>query len=147
MIFRILSRDLKRKKSVNLILFVFIIIASMLMAGSANVLYTTSAAIDRMIREANVADMTIIAFEKEGVTDKIEDWVENSDLVASYAKDDALLFMMDCLEQDGKAIVEDQDVGSSFLIPVPEDNALLFDQEDRLLELSAGEIAIPVESV
>jgi len=144
MIFRILSRDLKRKKSVNLILFVFIIIASMLMAGSANVLYTTSAAIDRMIREANVADMTIIAFEKEGVTDKIEDWVENSDLVASYAKDDALLFMMDCLEQDGKAIVEDQDVGSSFLIPVPEDNALLFDQEDRLLELSAGEIAIPM---
>ena len=144
MIFRILSRDLKRKKSINLILFIFIIIASMLMAGSAYVLYTTSAAIDRMLDEANVADMTIIAFEKAGVTDQIEEWVESSDLVASYGVDEALLFMMDSLQQDGKVIVEDQDAGTSFLVSVPENNALLFDQDDRRLELSAGEIAIPM---
>lgn len=144
MIFKILSRDLKRKKSINLILFIFIIIASMLMAGSANVLYTTSAAIDRMLDEANVADMTIIAFEKAGVTEKITGWVKNSELVASYTKDDALLFMMDSLEQDGKGIVDDQDAGTSCLIPVPEVNGLLFDQEDRLLELDRGEIAIPM---
>lgn len=144
MIFRILSRDLRRKKPVNLILFVFIIIASMLMAGSANVLYTTSAAIERMLQEANVADMTIIAFEKQGVTEKIEEWAESSDLVASCSKDDALLFMMHNLEQDGKVIIEDQDAGTSFLVPVPEVNGMLFDQEDQLLKLSAGEIAIPI---
>jgi putative ABC transport system permease protein len=144
MIFRILARDLKRKKSVNLILFVFIIIASMLMAGSANVLYMTSAAINRMIVEANIGDLTIIAFDKEDVSKKIDEWAAGSELMESYAKDDAMLFMMECLERGGKVIVDDQDAGTSFLIPVPEENGLLFDQNNQKLKLSAGEMALPM---
>lgn len=84
MLFNILKNDLRRKKSINLLLFLFIIFASMLMAGSGTVLYSTSNAISRMIQEANVPDLMIVAYENESSNKDISSWADASDFIESY---------------------------------------------------------------
>ena len=46
MFFKILKKDIIRKKAMNIILFLFMIISSMLIASSVNMLYTTTTALE-----------------------------------------------------------------------------------------------------
>ncbi len=52
----ILKKDLKRKKTMNLILFLFIILATMFIAGSVNNMQAVMTALDTYFEEANVPD-------------------------------------------------------------------------------------------
>ncbi|MCM1056755.1 MAG: ABC transporter permease [Firmicutes bacterium] len=52
----ILKKDLRRKKTMNLILFIFVILAATFIAGSANNLITVSGALDDFLDRADVPD-------------------------------------------------------------------------------------------
>lgn len=52
----ILKKDIRRKKTMNLILLVFVILAATFIAGSANNLITVSSALDHFLAMANVPD-------------------------------------------------------------------------------------------
>ena len=56
MYLRILKKDLKRKKTMNAILLIFVILAATLIASSANNLITVSSALDNFSDKANVPD-------------------------------------------------------------------------------------------
>lgn len=56
----ILKRDLKRKKTMNLILFIFIILAATFIASSANNLVSISTALDSYFAKAEIPDYWII---------------------------------------------------------------------------------------
>ncbi len=56
MYLRILKRDLKRKKTMNLILLIFVTLAATFIAGSANNLLTVSSALDNYFEKAGVPD-------------------------------------------------------------------------------------------
>lgn len=142
--FNILKNDLKRKKSINVILFLFIILASMLMAGSMNVLYTTSTAISRMMQAANVPALSLYAYDDPKTNKQIEDWAGTSDKVSSYSKDDMLMIISDSFYADSKQIVEKEKTSSVLLSGIPKDHSLVFDQNDQPMELAAGEIAVPI---
>lgn len=144
MLFNVLKNDLRRKKSINLLLFLFIIFASMLMAGSGTVLYTTSNAISRMIKEANVPDILLIAHDNAPSNQSVEIWADASDLVQSYENEKYMLIMTDALSKDGKVIVDDDYAGTSFFSSVPKEHSLIFDQKDQPLSLNPGEFAIPM---
>lgn len=144
MLINILKNDLRRKKSINLFLFLFIIVASMLMAGSGTVLYSTSNAISRMMKEANVPDMIVFAYDNEESNRTISAWADESSFVQSYDKEKSMLIMTDKLFKDDEVIINDEDAGTSFFTKVPEEDSMIFDQEDRPLVLTAGEIAIPM---
>ena len=142
--FNILKNDLKRKKSINVILFLFIILASMLMAGSMNVLYTTATAISRMMQTANVPDLSLYAYDTPKTNSQIEDWIETSDKVDSYSKSDILMIISDAFYADSKQIVEKEKTTSVLISGIPKDHSLIFDQNDQPMELDAGEMAVPV---
>lgn len=144
MIFNVLKNDLKRKKSINLILFLFIILASLLMAGSTHVLFSTSTAISRMMEEANVPDMSVFTFADPVTDGQVEDWVQSSDKVKSIHKEGMLMVMSDAFYSDGKIVVGKEDIQSVLIGAVPETNSLVYDQNDHLLILEKGEIAIPM---
>lgn len=144
MVFNVLKNDLKRKKSINLILFLFIILASLLMAGSTHVLYSTSTAISRMIEKAKVADMSVATFDNLNTDGQVGEWAGSSDKVESVNKESMLMIMSDVFYSDGKAIVGKEDIQSVLISAVPEMNLLVYDQNDRLLKLEKGEIAIPM---
>ncbi len=143
--FNILKNDLKRKKSINVILLLFIILASMLMAGSVNVLYTTSTAIRRMMDRANVPFLSIFAYDNPQTNRQIEDWAGTSDKVSGYKKEDILIIISNAFLKDSKQIVPKEKVNSVLLSGIPKANSLVFDQNDRLMTLEEGEIAIPVD--
>ena len=56
MYIRILQKDLKRKKTMNVILLIFVILAATFIASSANNLTTVSSALDNFIEKADVPD-------------------------------------------------------------------------------------------
>ncbi len=69
MYFNILKKDLKRKRTMNIIVFLFIILAATFVSSSVNNLMTISNAMDAYIEKTGVADFTVVAFEsgKDGV--------------------------------------------------------------------------------
>lgn len=60
MFFRILKRDLKRKKSMNVILLLFIILATMFVASGLYNVLTVANGTNYYFKKANVPDVTIL---------------------------------------------------------------------------------------
>lgn len=56
MYLNILKKDLKRKKTMNVILLIFVILATTFIAGSANNLLTVSSAVDSFLEKADAPD-------------------------------------------------------------------------------------------
>ena len=74
MYLRILKKDLKRKKTMNVILLIFVILAATFIASSANNLITVSGAMDNFFEKANVPDywfsstLRLVQIEPKNVT-------------------------------------------------------------------------------
>lgn len=116
----------------------------MLMAGSMNVLYTTSTAISRMMKTANVPDFSLYAYDDPKTNGQIEDWAGTSDKVASYNRDEMLLLKSDSFYSGSKQIVPKEKMSSVLLTAIPKNHSLVFNQDNQPMELSAGEIAVPM---
>ncbi len=65
MYLQILKKDLKRKRTMNLILFLFIILAATFIAGSVNNMVSVMTALDTFFEKANVPDYLIVFADKQ----------------------------------------------------------------------------------
>lgn len=61
MYLQILKKDLKRKKTMNMILLIFVILAATFIAGSTNNLLTVSRALDSFLEKANAPDYWFVS--------------------------------------------------------------------------------------
>lgn len=77
MYLRILKKDLKRKKTMNMILLIFIILASMFIASSANNMITVATALDKYFEMADVPDYWFATTYKEEA-DRFESFAEEN---------------------------------------------------------------------
>lgn len=83
MFWRILKKDLKRKKTMNVILLVFIILASMFMASGVSNIITVTTALDRYFELADVPDYW--AMSENRSTDKdINGTLENASAIDEF---------------------------------------------------------------
>lgn len=149
MFFKIFKNDLRKKKTTNIVLLVFIALASMLAAGSMNLMFTTTTALNYFFETAKISDAGFtISYPKEteaAMTDKIQQWAEDSPIITDYQnarvisiKPEELIFTGDASEKE---------VSSStmlYLQTIPEDMNLVFNEQDTRFTLNPGEIAIPV---
>ncbi len=71
MYLQILKKDLKRKKTMNLILFIFIVLAATFIAGSANNMVTVINALDVFFEKAQVPDH-MVSFVDAQEAEKLE---------------------------------------------------------------------------
>lgn len=69
MYLRILKKDLKRKLTMNIILFLFILLAAMFIAASVNNILAVAGGTDHFMDLADVPDMVAISIVQEGVPD------------------------------------------------------------------------------
>ena len=83
MYLNILKRDLKRKKTMNVILLLFIILATTFVSSSVNNMVSITSALDNYFDIANVPDFTTITLQK-GTTENIEDVLDSIEEVDSY---------------------------------------------------------------
>ncbi len=141
MIFNILKRDLKRKKAMNLILFIFIILTSTFMASSVNNLIVTTSAVDYFIEKANVTDYTILALGEESNDKAIDKWLSKQESITDYLVNKTIIVTKDSLKKENGSKYEC--IASTAITKVPETYNKVFNLEDESFELKPGEIALP----
>ncbi|MBQ2889204.1 MAG: FtsX-like permease family protein [Clostridia bacterium] len=89
MYLNILKKDLKRKKAMNIILLLFIILATMFVASSVNNIINVTTALDSYFEMANAPDYLVATMNKNLVID-IDETVSSAGAVDSYEAENIL---------------------------------------------------------
>lgn len=84
MFFNILKKDLKRKKTMNVILLIFIAMASMFVSGSVNNMVSILNATENYFDRAELKDYYIIAAYEEKNEQKIQDFLNTNSYVEDW---------------------------------------------------------------
>ncbi len=106
MYLNILKKDLKRKRAMNLILLLFIILATMFVASSVNNVINVTTALDRYFEMANVPDYFVVAMNKNLAVD-IDETVRSACAVDHYETEDILyLSTENFIYEDGDIVLE-----------------------------------------
>ncbi len=139
---KILKKDIKRKKAMNIILFVFMITASMLIASSINLLFTTTTALENFMNVSQISDNIIISFSDTESDKMMEEWADNCKKVKTMVSEDMLLVGTNdiTLPENYKKL---QDGATLTIARVPEKSNLVFDEQNLRFKLNSGEVAIP----
>ena len=94
---RMLKKDLRRKKSINLILLVFIFLSTMFIAGSLNNFTVIMNGVEHFMEQSRIRDFLIVT--KGGGPDElsendkdIEEFLENQGQVEHFTVDEELFF-------------------------------------------------------
>lgn len=89
---KILGNDLKRKKSMNVIILVFIILATTFISGAVQNISVVMRGIDYYLEQANVSDFFMVALGNSEENDRqIQDFLQAEDNVTDYQKEDVLV--------------------------------------------------------
>ncbi len=137
---KILKKDLKRKKTMNIILLLFIIISATFMASSMNNAVSIITTLDGFLEKAGIADYTILALQDEKNHDAIQEFLTENEQVENYALDYALFTDENYihLEENGEF-----DAVRSLMINSLEVDQSFFDINDRkITDIENGEIYV-----
>ena len=102
---RMILRDLKRKKTMNIILLLFVVLSAMFTASSVNNIVAVEGGLDHYFEEAGMADYYILSHKSNG-NDSVEELLKNSKNAKSYRKDDVVYTSEDNFKRSGKKIME-----------------------------------------
>lgn len=146
MFLNILKKDIKRKKTMNAILLLFIIMASMFLASSVSNLKTVLGAVDEFMKISKVPDFFILAINgsKE---DNIADYIKKSEYVDEYK-----ITQMFNLGNENISIKKCKDnpdnkgydrTNTLAVSSIPNGFMKIFNQDGTHVKLEKGEIAVP----
>jgi putative ABC transport system permease protein len=139
MFFKILKNDLRRKKTMNIILFIFIMIASMFMASGVNNLYQTLTALDYYAKKADMCDLVVFMNASTDI-DKMEQLLTKNEHVTDYVRSDHVfgdkenIFM-----SENKEFEVDT---TTFLTTMPDSYSKVFDDYGNAFTVNPGEVAV-----
>lgn len=110
MFFRILFKDLKRKKTMNIILLIFVLLSAMFASSSVNNMISVFGGIDYFFEKAKMPDYVMLTLNANGQnpTDEI---VQESDAITQCSKEDIIFFSAKNLFKDGKKYVDFENPG------------------------------------
>lgn len=145
MYLRILKKDLKRKKTMNVILLLFVILASMFAASSVNNIIAVYRGIDGYLDKAGVGDYCIVSRDR-GDQSKIKDILDNKEYIIDYKCEEQLLYTTSKLIVDDKRL--DNANTWAFIMPQGNVRINLFDKDNKkLTSVDRGEawVTTPLE--
>ncbi len=102
MYLNILKRDLKRKKTMNVILLIFVMLSAMFMASSANNIIAVTTGLDTYFEKAGMADHYVLALDSED--NNLEYALKELDSTTEYKREDIFYSLGSNVEVDGKAM-------------------------------------------
>ncbi len=106
MYLNILKKDLKRKRAMNLILLLFIILATMFVSSSVNNIINVTTALDSYFEMANAPDYCVVTMNKNLAVD-IDETVRSASAVDHYETEDILyLSTENFIYEDGDIVIE-----------------------------------------
>lgn len=102
MYFRILKKDLKRNRAMNIILLVFVLISAMFVSSSANNIITVMTARDRFFEMSNMSDYFVMT--KGMAADELNEIVGKTESAESFHTEPLVFLSKDDVLINGKAI-------------------------------------------
>ncbi len=100
MYLNILKRDLKRKKTMNVILLIFVILSAMFMSSSVNNIIAVTSGLDFFFEKANMADYYVLAIDGDGK--QMQTSLDNLESVSKYRREESLFTSGKNIEINGK---------------------------------------------
>ncbi|MDE5556114.1 MAG: ABC transporter permease [Ruminococcus sp.] len=140
MYLKILKKDLKRKKTMNFILLLFVILSAMFSASSVNNIITVTGGLDYYFDKAGMTDYYFITMEADG-EDKLSNILENENSVTEYRKELVVFCTEDNFLKDNKKLADFSTSAAMTSI----DNAKInyFDSNnDMITEVEKGKVYI-----
>lgn len=143
MFFRILKKELKRKKTLNIILFLFIAMASMFLASSVSNLVTVTGAVDYFMEISKVPDYFAISV-LESETDDIAAYLKDSKIVTEEEVIDSFNIVNERIKiLDAQGKNRKYERTNTLVLQAVSDNFMkVFDLDGNPLDLASGEIAV-----
>lgn len=103
MYLRILKKDLKRKKTMNCILLLFVILSSMFASSSVNNIVTVVNGLDYYFEKAGISDYAFIEKEDDSGT-SISEILEKESSVKEYRKEEVIFSTSEHFIRNGKKL-------------------------------------------
>jgi putative ABC transport system permease protein len=142
----VLRRDLKRKKTMNVILLLFIILATMFVSASMNNVLTMTSALDNYFNKANMSDFVAVSKTAGSSREEISGVLDDVAAIESFGTEELLYLNEDQMRiGDGKAFTMD---GIVALFARDDSYLQYFDDQDQLIgEVKPGEIFLNANSM
>ena len=128
---RIILRDLKRKKSMNIILLIFVVLSAMFTASSVNNIVAVEGGLDHYFEEAGMADYYILSQKRNG-EDSVEKLLKNSENAKAYRKDDVIFTYKNNYKRGGEKIMEYSNV--SMVQSLSDSDFNFFDENNNVVK-------------
>lgn len=145
MLLRILKKDMKRRKSVNIILFLFITIASVFLSSSINNILVVFSSVDYYTDYANVPDINLLITGDSEKTE-IEKWItEEAKGVRDYGYSSMLALSEKNISvlKDKKSKSFDSGGVSIYFSSLKADYCKVYDESGNAFTLADTEAALP----
>lgn len=135
---KILGNDLKRKKSMNIIILIFIILATTFISGAVQNISVVMSGIDYYLEQANVSDFLMISIGGTEENDRaIEKFLQEEDNVTDYLVEHALV--VDRVEDKNRNHLEYNNTCLIDRVDVSPQN--FFDKDNKKIEkIVKGEV-------
>ena len=131
MYFKILKKDLKRKKTMNIILLMFIILSTMFIASSMKNILSITNALDYYFEQAGMPDYLAATIDKVGSPD-ISETFDELDAIEDYGIETILYMNSDNLYYGGEQIKTMNN--SSVLVAMEDTEIRFFDNNNQVIE-------------
>jgi len=137
---RILKKDLKRKKTMNVILLIFVVLSVMFASSSVNNMISVYGGIDYFFEKAGMPDYVMLTLNTEG-RNPTDDIIKQAGSVTGYEKEDIIFYNARNLKQDDKTYVSFENPG--IITSVKDAKIRYFDRENESIEeVSKGHIYV-----
>lgn len=149
MYFRMLKKDLRDKVGLNIVLFIFMIIASTLLVVSSGFIYTFLKGSEDTYEKCNTSDLILVVersfSDEEGQREKITQTISQEIKYKELIISDILYVTNSRLDFEGvdKRSVSSLYEGESFIAPVSGKQNIPYDMNDERFVLQDGCVALP----
>ena len=138
MYLRILKKDLKRKKTMNCILLLFVILSSMFASSSVNNIVTVVNGLDYYFEKAGISDYAFIEKEDDSGT-SISEILEKESSVKEYRKEEVIFSTAEHFIRNGKKLSDFSNMAMIMSIDEAKLNYLNSDN-DIIKEVAPGKV-------
>lgn len=151
MFFKMLKSDLKRKKGLNAVLFIFIVIASAVVFAGAVQVYSNLTRTYQALTYCNSSDIAVMGryktSEREQYVTRMNELISQADNVKSTVQETMLFISADSMHFPGYKGNDPEKAyfptSNLFLAAQPLKQDLLYDLEDKPFYVESGQIALP----
>ena len=148
MFFRMLKKDITEKKGLNIILLIFMCLASTLTVCSAIVLYANGIGYNRTLKRLNAAEVTVLAVrnldDEQGRQDAVRKWLDSCESVDDVELSECIVFYSNAVDYESV----DEEMNSTLIhrnyyafAPDAGHNKAT-DMDGNLLDIPYGSVAV-----